>query len=167
MCLMIGLLSACSESDIQKETATTATKETKQKEETPETQQLKIGDTVNFDGLKITLNSVRIQEPGQFQKPQKGQFVVVNVTAENTTKKEQTISSLLNVELYDKEGYKYSGTILTEGIQGQFDGKVVAGGVLRGEIPFDVPASDTYELHFSNPFQTGKAVWVIPSSSFK
>lgn len=64
------------------------------------------------------------------------------------------MSSIMNVELKDAEGYSYSTTILTEGTKGQFDGSIEPGGKLKGEIPFDVPKSDNYELHFSNPFKS-------------
>lgn len=167
--ITVAVLTACSESTIEKETTSSSTSESKQKEtkKKEDTQQLKVGEAVNFDGVKVTLNSVRVQAPSEFQKPEKGQFLVVNLTAENTTKEEEGVSSILNVELYDPNGYKYNSTILVDGIQGQFDGQIVAGGTLRGEIPFDVPVVDTYELHFSNPFQTGKAIWKINASDIQ
>lgn len=156
----------CGESEISKVEGdgTEEVKAEEKKDDAPKEQTLKVGETVNFDGLKITLNEARIEPGGEFDSPQNEQFVVVNLTAENTTEEEQAVSSIMNVELKDSEGYSYNTTILTEGIKGQFDGSVVAGGKLRGEIPFDVPASETYELHFSDPFKSGKAIWVVPSS---
>ena len=163
----IAVGSNSKESDIEKEDTKKEKQEVKKDDKKREVQQLKVGETVNFDGVKVTLNSVRVVKGGQLDKSEKGQFVVVNLTAENTKKEEQTISSVMNVELFDKDGYKYNTTILTEGTQGQFDGQVVSGGKLRGEIPFDVPVSDKYELHFSNPFKDGKAIWMINASDIK
>ncbi|WBX82178.1 DUF4352 domain-containing protein [Virgibacillus salarius] len=100
---------------------------------------------------------------GDFDEPENDQFVVVNLTAENNTDEEQTMSSMMNVELKDVDGYSYTTTILTEGVKAQFDGTIEPGGTLRGEIPFDVPESDSYELHFSDPFKSGKAIWKIPA----
>lgn len=164
------LLTACGESEIEKVDSKTTdesteenSNETTEKKEAPETQNLSIGDTVDFDGVKLTLNEARIEPGGEFDQPQNDQFIVVNLTAENTTEEEQVISSIINVELKDSEGYAYSTTFLTEGIKAQLDGSIEPGGTLRGEIPFDVPTSDTYELHFSNPFTSGKAIWKIPS----
>ena len=132
-----------------------------EEEETPEELRLSVGDSVEFDGLIITLNEARIEPGGDFDTPDEDQFVVVNLTAENTTDEEQVVSSLMNVELRDNDGYSYNTTILIEGTKGQFDGSIEPGGKLRGEIPFDVPESDVYELHFSNPFKKGKAIWII------
>ncbi|HLS35811.1 MAG TPA: DUF4352 domain-containing protein [Bacillota bacterium] len=126
-----------------------------------EDEDLQVGDTVNFDGLEITLNEVRNEPGGEFDEPDEDLFVVANLTVENTTDEEETVSSILNVELRDDEGYTYSTTILMDGTKGQLDGSVEPGGTLRGEIPFDVPESDTYELHFSNPFKSGKAIWTF------
>lgn len=175
--LSASVLAACGEAEIEKVSGDSkseeAPKEDQPKEEQPkeeakpETQQLKIGDTVDFDGLKITLNSARIEPGGEFDQPQEEQFVVVNLTAENTTGEEQVVSSIMNIELKDIEGYAYTTTILMEGTKGQFDGSIVAGDSLRGEIPFDVATSETYELHFSDPFKTGKAIWVIPAGELE
>jgi len=166
--LLVLILAACGEADIKKVDGDNGSANSDgEKKDTPAEQQLKVGETVNFDGLKITLNEARVEPGGDFDEPQNDKFVVVNLTAENTTDEEQVISSLMNVELRDSDGYSYNTTILVEGTKGQFDGTIEAGGKLRGEIPFDVSESDTYELHFSDLFKSGKAIWVIPSSDLK
>ncbi|WP_337970210.1 DUF4352 domain-containing protein [Virgibacillus salexigens] len=173
--MLIFMLAACGESEIKEADADTDTESTNddsseeknKEEEKPKTQNLAIGDAVEFDGMKITLNEARIEPGGDFDEPQEEQFVVVNLTAENNTEEEQTMSSIMNVELKDADGYAYTTTILTEGVKAQFDGSIEPGGKLRGEIPFDVPKSDTYELHFSDPFKSGKAIWKIPSDQLQ
>lgn len=163
------MLVACEEAEVKKADADDKTEESSKEnskdksKEKPETQELAIGDAVEFDGMKITLNEARIEPGGEFDEPQEDQFIAVNMTAENNTEDEQVMSSIMNVELKDADGYSYSTTILTEGIKAQFDGTVEAGGKLRGEIPFDVAKSDSYELHFSDPFKSGKAIWKIPA----
>ncbi|API91706.1 hypothetical protein J32TS6_40720 [Virgibacillus pantothenticus] len=159
--LLSFILVACEEAEVKKADADDKTE--KSSKEKSETQELAIGETVEFDGMKITLNEARIEPGGEFDEPQEDQFIVVNLTAENNTEKEQVMSSIMNVELKDADGYSYSTTILTEGTKAQFDGNVEAGGKLRGEIPFDVAKSDSYELHFSDPFKSGKAIWKIPA----
>ncbi|MEN1968627.1 DUF4352 domain-containing protein [Lentibacillus sp. N15] len=169
------LLAACGESAIEKADGKTddskasedKDKGKEEKSKDKETENLKVGETVTFDGVDITLNEARIEPGGEFDEPENEQFIVVNLTAENNTDEEVTMSSMMNVELYDDEGYNYSTTILTEGAKGQFDGSVPAGNKLRGEIPFDVPKSDAYELHFSDPFQSGKAIWKITADELK
>ncbi|MUK88825.1 DUF4352 domain-containing protein [Ornithinibacillus sp. L9] len=133
------------------------------KQEDKDTEELSVGDSADLEGLKVTLNEVRVEPGGEFDEPENDQFVVVNLTAENNSDEEIVVSSIMNVELYDEEGYSYTTTILTEGIQGQFDGTVAPDKKLRGEIPFDVPESGEYELHFSDPFDSGRAVWIITS----
>jgi len=177
--LMIMVLTACGESEIESvdSDATNDTEANEQSNDTdddtaaePETeeekpeddiQNLAVGDSVNFDGLIITLNEARIEPGGEWDEPSEEQFIVVNLTAENTTDEEETVSSIMNIELKDEESYSYNTTMLMEGTKGQFDGSIEPGGSLRGEIPFDVPVSGSYELHFSNPFQSGKAIWKI------
>ncbi|SHG70464.1 DUF4352 domain-containing protein [Ornithinibacillus halophilus] len=128
---------------------------------------LSIGDSATFNDVTITLNEVRVEPGGEFDEADNDKFVVVNMTAENNSDEEVTISSMLNVELYDEDGYSYTTTILTEGIQGQFDGTVAAGKKLRGEIPFDVPDSGSYELHYSDPFGSNRAIWIIDANDLE
>ncbi|MBR7797247.1 DUF4352 domain-containing protein [Agaribacter marinus] len=164
--VLIFMLVACGEAEIKEAGADDGEKtsdDSADKKEKPKTQELAIGDAVEFDGMKITLNEARIEPGGDFDEPENDQFVVVNLTAENNTDEEQTMSSMMNVELKDVDGYSYTTTILTEGVKAQFDGTIEPGGTLRGEIPFDVPESDSYELHFSDPFKSGKAIWKIPA----
>ncbi|MFD2042863.1 DUF4352 domain-containing protein [Ornithinibacillus salinisoli] len=126
-------------------------------------EELSVGESADLEGLNVTLNEVRVEPGGEIDEPENDQFIVVNLTAENNTEEEVVVSSIVNVELYDEEGYTYTTTILTEGIQGQFDGTIAPEKKLRGEIPFDVPKSGKYELQFSDPFDSGKATWVITS----
>lgn len=166
--LSISALVACGDAEVTKVEGNNdggnSSQESEAAKEAPAEQQLKVGETVDFDGLKVTLNEARIEKGGDFDEPQEEQFLVVNLTAENTKDEEATVSSIMNIELMDADAYSYTTTILTEGVKGQFDGTIAAGGKLRGEIPFDVPKSDSYELHYSNPFKSGKAIWVIPAS---
>lgn len=175
--VLIFGLSACDEAEINPVDKTNETGESETEEENNNDQQeegndssdeeesdtteLSVGDTVNFDGLEITLNEARVEEGGDFDEPAEDLFVVANLTIENTTDESQTVSSIMNIELKDDEGYSYNTTFLIEGTKGQLDGEIEPGGKMRGEIPFDVPESDTYELHFSDPFKTGKAIWTI------
>ncbi|GAK12317.1 hypothetical protein [Geomicrobium sp. JCM 19039] len=44
---------------------------------------------------------------------------------------------------------------------GSLDGEIGPGRDNRGEVPFDVNASDEYEFIFENPFTSGQAIWTI------
>lgn len=48
----------------------------------------KVGETVEIDGVHLTVNSVNFSEGSQYSKPKDGnQYVLVNVTIENKSKK--------------------------------------------------------------------------------
>lgn len=162
------LLIGCEESSIEKvdskENAATDNKASDKSDKDADdnkTENLSVGESVNFNDVTITLNEVRIESGGEFDEPENDKFIVANLTAENNSDEEIVVSSMVNVELYDDEGYSYTTTILIEGTKGQFDGSIPAGKKLRGEIPFDVSEAESYELHFSDPFKSGKAIWKI------
>lgn len=127
--------------------------------------QLAIGESVQFEETTITLNDVRLEKGSDLEKPKNDYFLIATLTAENhSADQEVIISSLLNVKLIDGEKNTYSAAILTEGVDDYLDGSLDAGEKMTGDIPFDVPESDSYDLHFTNPFQKGEAVWIIDPS---
>src|SRR5699024_9320575 len=124
----IGLLSACDEADVEK--VDNEEENTEQNDEDKE-EKISISDTVMYDDLKITLNEVRIEEGGEFDEPEEDQFIVANLTIENEGDDEENISSIMNNELKDDEGYSYTTTITTEGRKGQHDGANEPGGKMK------------------------------------
>jgi len=163
-------LTACTEAEIEKvnstpastasSSAATTAVETKESE-APEETIYKVGDSVKFDNLIITVNGVRNSQ-SEFMKPEEGnQIILVDVTAENKGTDEESVSSMLLTEVVDGDGYKYDVTIVDDN-KGSFDGSIGAGRKLRGEIAFEVPeAASSLEFIFSNPFKTGQAIWKI------
>lgn len=123
-------------------------------------EKMSIGDSVNFDGLKITLNNAYTSSGSDFEKPSNDHYVVLDLTIENTTDKSANISTLMQMALQDEEGYTHDITIFT-GTQGSLDGEIGAGRSNRGEIAFDVNDSAVYEFIFDHPFTTGQAIWEI------
>src|SRR5699024_2151829 len=124
-------------------------------------------DTVMFDDLKITLNEVRIEEGGEFDEPEEDQFIVANLTIENEGDDEENISSIMNIELKDDEGYSYTTTILTEGTQRQLPAAIETGGIFKGHIPFVVHVSDADVLHLDDTVASAKEVWDIPNDALE
>ncbi|WP_202078798.1 DUF4352 domain-containing protein [Caldalkalibacillus salinus] len=173
MMLVFGLV-ACGESDIEPvdndttdtETDTDESEGTDEagneegSEETANTQNLAVGDTVNFNGLLVTVNSVEYSQGNDFESPSEDVFLVVDVSIENETDESENISSMLMTELVDPEGYSYDITIYTDA-QGSLDGEVGPGRTMRGQVAFDVPDHESYEFIFSDPFQSGQAIWQI------
>jgi len=119
-----------------------------------------VGDSVKFDDLIITVNGVR-QSKSEFFTPGEGNVILlIDVTAENKGDGEKAISSLMQTELVDGDGFNYNLTIVDDA-KGSFDGSVGAGRKLRGEIAFEVPKDAALEFIFQDPFRTGQAIWKI------
>jgi len=99
-----------------------------------------IGKPVQInDTWTVTLNSVSTSKGTDFNKPKSGNiFLVVNVTLKNTSTQNQTASSLTMFSLKDGTGQTYDQNVF----QGKSpDGTVAAGGVIRGDIAYEVPTS--------------------------
>jgi hypothetical protein len=183
--LIFGLLAfsltACTEANIEKvnskpspsasaasETKTEAITEPeveKEKEsETPppsKTETYQVGDSVKFDDLVITVNGIRESDGGDFLAPGEGNvYLLVDVTAENTGDEEAALSSMMQTEVVDSEGFSYNVTIVLDA-KGSFDGSVGAGRKLRGEIAYEVPKDASLEFIFSDPFKSGQAIWKL------
>jgi len=124
----------------------------------------KIGDTVRFDHLLITLNSVTSSKGDEFETPEHDQFMLLDLTIENTGTESETVSTLLQMVLYDADNYSYDIALYT-GTQGLVDGEIGAGRKVRGEVAFDVPNSASYEFVFEEPFTSGQAIWSFDASA--
>lgn len=159
--LIVGLLAGCGESTVEKvEGDAGQEKQEKQKQEV-----FKVGDSVKFDDLKITLTKVR-KAKSDFMTPQNDQIIAVELQIENTSDKPQNVSSLLQMKLVDPDGRSYDMTI-TGNERGSLDGEIGPGRKMTGEIAFDVEKGDYYEFLFENPFTTGQAIWKIENKDIK
>ena len=157
------LLTGCSESTVEKVDGDEPKQEAKQ-EQKQET--FKVGDTVKFDGLNVTLSKVRESKGDGFMKPKNDKFLVVQLEIENKTDKAETVSSLLQMKLVDNEGVSMDVTI-TGDEKGQLDGEIGPGRKMKGEVAFDVTKADYYEFIFENPITTGQAIWKINKDDIK
>ena len=92
-----------------------------------------VGESGESDGLTITLNSVRRTTSGLLAPDAGKEYLIVNLTAENTTKDEKVVSSLLNFSVRDAGGDTFSQSF-TAGVETSLDGEVPAGEQLTGEI---------------------------------
>ena len=119
---------------------------------------------MRFDDLLITLNSVTSSKGDEFEKPEHDQYLLLDLTIENTGKESETVSTLLQMVLYDADNYSYDIALYT-GTQGSVDGEIGAGRKVRGEVAFDVPNSASYEFVFEDPFTSGQAIWSFDASA--
>lgn len=129
----------------------------------------KVGDTVTMGDLEFTLNSVRFDGGGEYSKPDEGKkWLVVDCTVTNNGAEPTSISSMLMLSLYDSEHYSQKMTLLAE-TKGNFDGELGAGRTLRGEVAYEVDASETdWELIFEpNLFGFGQAIFKLDISDIQ
>lgn len=145
------------EKEKEKVKTTSPKKEKKISQKQPD--KMRIGDTVDFNGVEVTLNGVRTDKKGgTFLTPDNDQYVIANVTVKNNTDEEVNVSSIANFSLFDDASYEYNITI-TEDMKGNLDGKILPGRSMRGEVAFDVPFSAKYELVYQEFLEDGQAIW--------
>lgn len=117
---------------------------------------VQVGDT-----WVVTLNKVSTSKGDELNVPKSGHtFLVVNVTLKNNSSSNQSASSLGMFSLKDSSGQTYNQSIT---FSGSPDGTVAAGGVVRGNIYYEVPASThNYTLQFTPSLtSTDLAEWNV------
>jgi hypothetical protein len=100
----------------------------------------RIGQPVAVGSVTFTVLSVRTIPPSEYFQPEPGsQFVGVNIEAFNNGTETETVSSLAQFSIRDRNGQRYDQTI-TDAAAASLDGSVPPGSRLRGEIAYEVPA---------------------------
>lgn len=126
-----------------------------------------VGEAVQVGTLSITVNEVKLVEGNQFAKPAEGhQFLMVDVTLENTGSAPETISTLLQMWLKDSTGQRHKVDLLAMSAAGGTspDGELAAGEKLKGQVAFEVPAEATGLLLVfdGDVFGAGKVSIALP-----
>ena len=124
-----------------------------------------LNDTAVFKELKITANELKESTGTQYIKPADGKiFVGVNFTIENTSDKDQAISSILLFDAYiDGVKCDYSVSAAMNFSDGTLDGTVSPGKKLVGWYSVEVP-KDWKELELqvkSSWLSSSKATFVF------
>ncbi len=132
------------------------------------------GETAIVNDTKITLNSVKkiakecvYEYEGEcvsYNEPDNDFFLIIDLTIENTGKKELSISSLMSFDLKDTTGERGKYAFLTEAIKSQLDGSVMAGDLLKGQIGFDVKDSDKYYFYYKDSLIDENIKFIINKS---
>jgi len=131
----------------------------------PKVIHLKKGESGTVGGVEITLNAVHFSKGGSYDKSKKGQFLITQLTAKNVSKEEQVISSIATLTIQDQSNHSYDMTLLLQGTGAPFDGELTPEEELQGEVAFDVPVLDTYQVSYKDPFGRGQIIWTIPGHS--
>jgi hypothetical protein len=160
---VVGVLIACSASSNTASAisgGSTATAGSVGSKSSQGTSHFKVGQQVKLGNYIVTANSFVTNPGDDFSQPKSGnEFVVVDVTIKNTSTSPEDISSLLNFTFQDSTGQKYDETIISSLTAP--DGTIPAGGLLRGQLPYEVPATQkSFTLIFQpDAFGTDQAVW--------
>ncbi len=162
--ILLGALLACGESNNTGSLAGTSNASS-QSQSTATTQHFKVSDVVKVgDTWQVTVNKVKTSHGDDIIQPESGNiFVIINVTVKNISDKAQTISSLLNFSYKAADGTKGKDSLLTSGVSPAPDGSVEAGDAVKGDLVYEVPASQkTGTLAFqADIISNGATVWDI------
>lgn len=120
-------------------------KKTEQKEEKKDT--YAVGETAEVEGIKITVNSTRVDE-GIVPANEGKQYFVMDISLENTKDDEFSSSSILCYELKDGEGRKAEMSVAAN-LNGNLDTTVAPGEKVAGEIAFETAIEGELVLKFT------------------
>jgi len=118
-------------------------------EEIVEDQVFKVGDTVDLNGLLITIKDATFITQGDYSPPEKGKVLQMNVEVVNNTDDSAYIDNT-EFNLYDAEGnaldyyYGLDGLDLSDDIN--------KGKKLQGTLTYDVPEGTNYEMIYEPSF---------------
>jgi uncharacterized protein (UPF0333 family) len=131
--------------------------------EAPATQHFHVGDHVRIGkSWNVTVNSIKRSNGQTFITPKAGKtYIVVTLTVNNISEKEQTISSLLNFSLKGADSGKKYEQALAGSDNATLDGKIEAGGKMQGDLTYEVDSTEkAFILAFENEvFSSGQTLW--------
>jgi len=106
----------------------------------PTEQELEIGDSVKAGGVEATLNGVRVLPTTDADRPvaPDNRFFAADLTFENVSEGDVSVSSLLPFVLKNEEGYSASQTSHS-GQKELAEGEIGPGEKASGEIVYEIP----------------------------
>lgn len=121
-----------------------------------------VGDKVEYNGVYVTLNSVKEISGGEYLAPEEGKmYVSCEFTIENESKDELNISSIMCFDAYVDDivtDMSMGASMAAEegGLDG-LDGTIAAGKKMHGVIGYEVPKDwSEIEVHFNPDAWGGK-----------
>lgn len=106
-----------------------------------ELERLGVGDSVEAEGVRATLNGVRVLPTTDFDVPIESPdnlFVASDLTFENVSNRQVSVSSLLEFGLENEEGYSASQSVHSQQRR-LVEGELEPGQRASGEIVYEVP----------------------------
>lgn len=126
-----------------------------------------VGDTIVGDDYSITLNGARYSTTGILgSEPSNDKYLLLDVTVENSSTEELSLSTLLMMELQGSDSRRYDIAIFAE-TDSPVDGTVPPQGEIRGEVAFDVKELDSYTFSYKNGLLADSVQFKVPATSIK
>jgi hypothetical protein len=160
---IVGLNLLRSEPGPQRQEAPPAAQKTNPPQQA-DNERLGVGDSVEAEGVRATLNGVRVLPTTDFDRPVESPdnvFLATDLTFENVSGEPVALSSLLEFVLKNEDGYSASQSLHTQQRQ-LAEGEISPGQKTSGEIVYEVPpGSEGLQLDY-RPFLRGDAhTWYI------
>lgn len=162
--VVVGIVSGNSDSPKKVESQNVGSQNAEnQKVETsaPEKTEFTVGDSVELDGITVTLVDVSESTGANFMTPTDGNvFVICEFEIENGSDEDIAVSSIVSFEAYiDDYSTNINLSAIASAEKGQLDGSVAAGKKMAGAIGYEA-AKDWKELEvrFTPSFWSGKEI---------
>ena len=130
----------------------------------PPEERLGVGDSVEAEGVRATLNGVRVLPVTDFDIPIESPdnlFVATDLTFENVSERPVAVSSLMEFVLKNEEGYSASQSIHSQQRQ-LAEGEISPGQKTSGEIVYEVPpGSEGIQLDYRPFLRSGVHTWHV------
>lgn len=94
-----------------------------------------------IEGMKMTVNSVRTETEGIYKAKAGNEYLIFNLTFENGTDRNVTVSPFLNLRLTDEAGAKQKFSVvanLRPQLESVKEGMTTVGGSVTGETAYEI-----------------------------
>lgn len=166
--VLAAIIGAFSSDDEPKKVETTPI-QTEQISELEQKNTFSVGETVELNGVNVTLASVTESTGSTYNTPTEGNvFLLCEFEIANNSDNEIAVSSALSFEAYcDDYACNFSlAALLEKGNKNQLDGSIAAGKKFNGVVGYEVPANwQELEITFTPDFWSGKDITFIAVNS--
>lgn len=128
---------------------------------TPAKTEFTVGDSVELNGITVTLIDVSESTGANFMTPTDGNvFIICEFEIENGSDKDIAVSSIMSFEAYvDDYTTNMSLSAIASADKGQLDGSVAAGKKMSGAIGYEASKDwKELEIRFTPNFWSGKEI---------
>jgi hypothetical protein len=140
-------------------------KESSANKENPANSGETVGDTIVGEDYSISLNGARYSTSGILgSKPSNDKFLILDLTIQNASTEELSVSTLLLMELQGSDSRRYDIAIFAETVS-PIDGTIPPQGQLSGEVAFDVKELDSYTFSYKNVILSDSVQFLVPATS--